>query len=53
MSKLSEENLIPFKKFVFLILKNWQWFILSISLSLMYPRLLTDIQQIFFQILLR
>ena len=40
MSKLSEENLIPFKKFVFLILKNWQWFILSISLSLMLSTLI-------------
>ena len=40
MSKLSEENFIPFKKFVFLILKNWQWFILSISLSLIVSLLI-------------
>ena len=40
MSKLTEENLIPFKKFVFLTLKNWQWFILSISLSLMVSTLI-------------
>ena len=40
MTKLTEENLIPFKKFVFLTLKNWQWFILSISLSLMVSTLI-------------
>ena len=40
MAKLTEEDLIPFKKFIFLILKNWQWFVLSISLSLLVSLLI-------------
>ena len=35
MAKLLDDDFIPIRKFIFLILKNWQWFILSISLSLL------------------
>ncbi|MFL2569871.1 MAG: polysaccharide biosynthesis tyrosine autokinase [Flavobacteriales bacterium] len=40
MANLTEEDFIPFQKFVFLILKNWQWFVLSISLSLLVSMLI-------------
>ena len=40
MAKLLDEDFIPIKKFVFLILKNWQWFIVSISLSLLVSLLI-------------
>ncbi len=36
MAKLNQEDFLPFKKFIFLLLKNWQWFVLSISLSLLF-----------------
>ena len=35
MSRLNEEDFIPIKKIIFLILKKWQWFVLSICLCLM------------------
>ena len=36
MSRLNEEDFIPIKKIIFLILKKWQWFVLSICLCLMF-----------------
>tara|TARA_B100000963_G_scaffold126983_1_gene110820 strand:- start:5685 stop:8006 length:2322 start_codon:yes stop_codon:yes gene_type:complete len=40
MAKIIEEDFIPLKKFAFIFLKNWQWFVLSIGLSLMIALLI-------------
>jgi len=39
MSRLNEEDFIPIKKIIFLILKKWQWFVLSICLCMMFSLL--------------
>ena len=36
MSRLNEEDFIPIKKIIFLILKKWQWFVISICLCIMF-----------------
>ena len=35
MAKLLNEDFIPIKKIIFLFIKNWQWFVLSIVFSLL------------------
>ena len=40
MSRLSEEDFIPIKKYIFIIFRNWQWFLLSICLCLLFSLLI-------------
>tara|TARA_Y100000991_G_scaffold204720_1_gene180444 strand:- start:2 stop:2329 length:2328 start_codon:yes stop_codon:yes gene_type:complete len=40
MSRLSEEDFIPIKKYIFIIFRNWQWFLISICLCLLFSLLI-------------
>ena len=40
MSRLSEEDFIPIKKYIFIIFRNWQWFLLSTCLCLLFSLLI-------------
>ena len=40
MAKIIEDDFIPLKKIAYIFLKNWQWFVLSIGLSLMIALLI-------------
>ena len=40
MSRLSEEDFIPIKKYIFIIFRNWQLFLISICLCLLFSLLI-------------
>ena len=35
MAKIINEDLIPFRKFINIIFKNWQWFLMSLTICLL------------------
>ena len=36
MAKFNDDDFLPFKKIIFLIVKKWKWFVLSIFLSILF-----------------